>query len=211
MQRVVFHHRVSITVPLGVLGLVFSGGADSSLVLYQLLSQTQQPLHLFTVAVADRNYSHAQAVFEIIKWANTAFPNRIQTIEFDTWSSSEKGIANLFRRPSAALRDKTVNSIFTGITAHPPRDQHQKFVNYAAAFEWRERDPLRTRPVERYKNWFTPYTNLNKQDLAQLYYDNQLMDSLFPLTRSCSSGENFTHCGHCWFCEERIWAFRRLI
>jgi hypothetical protein len=200
-----------VDLPLGSIGVVFSGGADSAMVLYQLLAQTDQPITLFTVAVKDRDYSHACCVFDLVTWYNQQFPNRIQSIEFDVWSDSAQGIRNLFRRPSVAFARRKVGSMFTGITAHPPKQQHEQFVNYARAFEWQERDPLTVRPIERSPRWFTPYTNLNKQDLAELYHDNHLMDSLFPLTRSCSSGEGFTHCGHCWFCEERLWAFGRLI
>lgn len=53
-----------------------------------------------------------------------------------------------------------------------------------------------------------PYYNLNKKDLAKMYEDQGLMDSLFPVTRSCEDDNLLTgHCGKCWWCCERKWAF----
>lgn len=57
-----------------------------------------------------------------------------------------------------------------------------------------------------------PFYNLDKRGIAELYHRFELTDRLFPLTRSC---EAFTHdfshhCGTCWWCRERQWAFGRL-
>ena len=47
-----------------------------------------------------------------------------------------------------------------------------------------------------------------------------IVDELFPLTRSCESEEKGQqmldggpeeHCGKCWWCLERQWAFGRLV
>ena len=47
---------------------------------------------------------------------------------------------------------------------------------------------------------------------AKLYDENDLTHTMFPLTRSCEGSDyeagNYTwHCGKCWWCEERMWAF----
>jgi len=50
-----------------------------------------------------------------------------------------------------------------------------------------------------------------------MYTELDVMDSLFPVTRSCEWKESMggddpglEHCGTCWWCEERLWAFNKL-
>ena len=50
-----------------------------------------------------------------------------------------------------------------------------------------------------------------KKDIANLYIEHNLLEKLFPITTSCESLDNVTeHCGECWWCKERQWAFNRL-
>ena len=53
-----------------------------------------------------------------------------------------------------------------------------------------------------------PFFNLDKRQIAELYKQHNLLDTLFPLTVSCNT--EITHCGECWFCKERIWGFGKL-
>jgi 7-cyano-7-deazaguanine synthase in queuosine biosynthesis len=51
-----------------------------------------------------------------------------------------------------------------------------------------------------------------------MYVKFDLMDTVFPLTRSCEWTSKITevadpgtnHCGVCWWCEERKWGFGKL-
>ena len=53
--------------------------------------------------------------------------------------------------------------------------------------------------------------NFDKKELAQIYKEYDLLDTLFPVTRSCEGWQNITgHCGKCWWCEERMWGFGKL-
>ena len=54
--------------------------------------------------------------------------------------------------------------------------------------------------------------NIDKKGVAELYDYFGLMDTLFPLTRSCEDWtDDFSaHCGKCWFCLERLWGFGKL-
>ena len=63
-----------------------------------------------------------------------------------------------------------------------------------------------------------PLINLHKKSVADVYKQFGLMDSLFPVTRSCENPDplktnNFTtHCEtDCWWCWERHWGFDRII
>lgn len=56
------------------------------------------------------------------------------------------------------------------------------------------------------------YANVDKKFVAGVYKENNLMDTLFPLTRSCvgrpKETDNFTkECHRCFWCYEKAWAF----
>lgn len=59
---------------------------------------------------------------------------------------------------------------------------------------------------------YTPAINIDKKEIAKIYSEHNLTDILFPLTRSCTKiTTNFdTHCGKCWWCQERKWGFDKL-
>lgn len=62
-------------------------------------------------------------------------------------------------------------------------------------------------------NWiYTPFINLDKKEIAELYDQYNLLDELFPYTRSCVTATNdfSKHCGKCWWCKERIYGFGKL-
>ena len=65
-----------------------------------------------------------------------------------------------------------------------------------------------------------PLINIDKQGVKELYEKFGLLDTLYPLTRSCESfTDDFSkHCGEykdeqdvCWFCKERYWGFGRYV
>ena len=53
---------------------------------------------------------------------------------------------------------------------------------------------------------------LTKKQLAKIYKDFNLLETL-PLTYSCEEYglDTMDHCGKCWWCQERFWAFGRLV
>ena len=59
---------------------------------------------------------------------------------------------------------------------------------------------------------YNPFGNVDKKFLRDLYDQHNLLDTLFPLTRSCEGDTQWTRnyvleCGTCWWCKERYWAF----
>ena len=116
----------------------------------------------------------------------------------------------LFRKTSEYLKNGTVNWVYTGVTKNPPESVTREFQDETT--ESQERDPNVERPIIlEDKKYITPFTNIDKKGLADLYKQYNLTDTLFPLTRSCESLEFLTeHCGACWWCEERKWGFDSL-
>lgn len=99
-----------------------------------------------------------------------------------------------------------------GITANPPVEIQKEFGFYDIAesrrdliydeFDWKKNGKLH----------YTPFVNVDKKFIAELYKQYDLMDDLFPLTRSCIGIDRKTNfftqpCGECFWCHEKMWAF----
>ena len=53
-QKLIINDDISLELPKGSIGISFSGGADSSLLVYLVLNQLrEETLHLFTIRVID--------------------------------------------------------------------------------------------------------------------------------------------------------------
>ena len=62
--------------------------------------------------------------------------------------------------------------------------------------------------------YINPFFDIDKKQLAELYNQYNITNTLFPLTYSCEGSAELTnthtqHCEKCWWCEERYWAFGR--
>ena len=69
--------------------------------------------------------------------------------------------------------------------------------------------------------FYMPWANTNKKGIAKMYRDENIIDSLLPVTRSCEWDPTcdyydvigtvdpyLGHCGECWWCKEREWGFK---
>ena len=99
----------------------------------------------------------------------------------------------------------------TGYTSNPPVEEQRKYGFYDISE--RRRDP------PSYKNqWsgktYHPFCNVDKKFVADIFFQNNLMDSLYPLTASCIGSRDDTNnytqeCGKCYWCYEKEWAFKK--
>lgn len=110
------------------------------------------------------------------------------------------------------FKENIVQIMYSGVTANPPIDD--KTIS---------RNKERTRDDEEIKKLFWEsetrsfincFSNTNKKIMKTLYDKFNLIDNLFPITRSCEGSDyetgNYTYpCEKCWWCEERNWAFGR--
>ena len=69
-----------------------------------------------------------------------------------------------------------------------------------------------------------PFVRSDKKAVGDAYKQYNVMNTLFPITYSCEEADSFlkkpktvhkgfqeyTHCGQCWFCLERVYGFDRL-
>ena len=205
----------------GPLALLCSGGTDSSLMLYFTLLHSDDPVHVFTLANNPLENKNIVAVTNVINKI-VKLTGKHNLIHHIVHCEGDKpnGPHVLGDMVKKVGIDASVIQI--GVTANPP-------MNILKAFDTRNspRDKSRDAPapIELYDarkegyGWvYTPWKIHNKQSIATLYKKHKLLESLFPLTYSCEyyprdndlPDPGMDHCGQCWWCEERQWAFGRL-
>ena len=94
--------------------------------------------------------------------------------------------------------------------SNPPEDDDSIPLN-----KERTRDESADKPIESWGGfayYINPFFQINKKGVAKLYDQFGLTRRLFPLTYSCEGPADRTnthtqHCGKCWWCLERVWAF----
>lgn len=195
------------------IGVKISGGADSAIMTYMLALYKKQVRNIslipVTVINAIKPHQHifSRRVLDFIEnELNVRFESH-QILQDLVDPNEYNEAQRLFIKE---LRSKRIiQAHFTGITENPDieLDPTGNFTG----------DSTRDKSLG-YKNTscnksFFPFENINKKAIAELYDHYGIMDSLFPLTRSCENSKiHFTepHCGKCWWCLERKWGFGRL-
>ena len=99
-----------------------------------------------------------------------------------------------------------------GLTASPSIDIMKKDPQFYTEFlniDYGDRTPDQNHKTYTKKNnflAFSPFINFDKSYIAKKYEEENLMDTLFPLTQSCIARDK-RPCFKCWWCMEKHWAF----
>lgn len=198
---------VEFKLPQGPVGVLCSGGADSSLVLYLLMKYSTQQIHILTLTNTKKHYTNLHHINNVIQWCieRTNNYNFVHHISY----AIEQTNKELEKLSFLVLKNKTVDVLYIGDTCYPPDDLNLQFaIETNDIFQnIKARMPNSNRPTK-IGPIYTPYTNYNKKKIAEIYRHENIMD-LFDLTRSCETTDNLgsSHCGSCWWCREREWAF----
>lgn len=213
------------------IGVWLSGGADSALLCYLLAKKILQENLLLQIQPITVDYKRpfrfiaGDVVAEIKKSlpANDIFKEHlVYNPPIDTvWSPAE--LNDKFHQLNEKhVRENKFQVLYSGITTNPPINVQEKF-NWGvlADVEIKRSNTVpkvKVRHIVRQENNIVyefyeikPFFDLTKQDIADLYISSGMQNTLFPITRSCEDlilTEG--HCGKCWWCEERLWAFGRL-
>jgi hypothetical protein len=202
--------NVDFSIYPGGIGVCVSGGLDSALLLYFTLKYAEEPIHIFSLASQERLLRNTHASINVVNKCIelTGNYNLFHHISYAPSQTRE----NLFELPFSFLNSGEISTIYTGVTKNPPESVTSQFT--FPTLENEERDPNIVRLV---KNgvWYIPWTNINKKELFEIYKYYDLMDTLFPVTRSCEWEREYKHgpdpgtghCGNCWWCQERSWGF----
>jgi 7-cyano-7-deazaguanine synthase in queuosine biosynthesis len=197
---------VEFELPKGPVGVLCSGGADSSIVLYLLAKYGNQPIHVFTLANTEKQLANLPVIANVLQWIikHTSKTDIFHHTYFHTTQTQTE----LAKYPLLFLQEKKINSLYIGDTCYPPDDVNKSFTE--SDFQQSTDRSYGVKRQTKHGSFYYPFTNYTKQKIAEVYQTEKVLD-LFDLTRSCESPESpSTHCGVCWWCNERKWAFGRL-
>ena len=213
--------------PKNNIGIKLSGGADSSILCYMLYkhavehNKTLVPMTVIH-GLKPTNLIYARKVywwmvkhFGVNVWHKEHFTSHSHGPDYTTVSE------NLEDRLFA---NGTVDIMYSGITANPPREVWLKFKGVGDGGtdtdlsvpgglpDSRDRTDKPKQTV--FGNKVFPFKNIDKKGIAELYDHFNVTDTLFPITRTCedysNDPEEVPHCGECVWCQERLWGFGKL-
>lgn len=220
-------HETPLGKPVNTIGIWMSGGADSSLLCYLLAEKIQAERLAVKILPLTIDYKRPfakiavnvrQKIEELLD-ANDIFLEHIvyhPAVDKD-WTNEELAEQFQLKNKENIILNK-FQVLYSGITTNPPREVQEKFHWGVLEDVERKRGNTIHKETVRYfvKDEYEffeikPFFQATKQRISDLYGDNDLINSLFPLTRSCEKiGTVIGHCGECWWCEERKWAFGQL-
>jgi 7-cyano-7-deazaguanine synthase in queuosine biosynthesis len=217
--------------PIKTIGAWVSGGADSALMLYLLAKQVKDnnlPITIIPCTV-DHKRPHVniagnvvEKVIELLDCSDTIIEHQVYNPPAHiVWTSDE--LKQQFKDINLInFRTDKIQALFTGTTLNPPKHIQESF-NYGILSDI---ELVRGVDVPKIVDKYSvhdlgdmtvefiesrPFVNTDKKAIASLYVEHNLMDSLFPVTRSCEDLNTVRgHCGTCWWCEERLWGFGQL-
>jgi len=208
MKTIQLTDNTIVKIPEGPVGISCSGGTDSSLLLYILMANCKDTVHIFTLSNNLKGRSNAVVVPKVIERCIQLTGNI--NVVHHSWYAEDQTEETLFDRQREAIKEGKITTVFSAITVNPPPDV--KF--QAGEGEKDLRNPGTAKNEESFDGYFlTPFINKDKKTISKIYQELDLMQSLFPVTRSCEAVgklEYYDHCGKCWWCEERQWGFGRV-
>ena len=190
------------------IGIKLSGGCDSSIVAYMLCNEIVEKnldVKLIPITV-DLKGKAFQVEFakRVIKFLEKEFSIKFEKHYTAYCPKVEKYISFQNALTTDLYDKKVIDCHFNGITKNPPSNSFTS---------WQE-GPVDDRSgfVQQYEKSYWPLKNIDKRGVFELYKRYNLVETLFPITRSCEAWtEDFsTHCGECWWCKEREWGFGKL-
>ena len=197
---------VDFEIPNGPVGVLCSGGADSSLVLYLLAKYSKYPIHVFTLANTEKNLSNLPNISNVLQWIIKQ-TNNINIFHHTFFAKTQTQI-ELAKYPLLFIQEKKIQSLYIGDTCYPPDDINRSFTDND--FQQSKDRAYGVQRQAKHGVFYYPFTNHTKKKIAEVYVYEDVLE-LFHLTRSCESPESpNTHCGECWWCQERKWAFNIL-
>lgn len=216
-----------------------SGGVDSAAALYLTCLHFPE-IEIIPYTACDENApKDADAAQEISNWMKKTFPTitfhdhkifnfndrNEEYVRYKECKRSIKGNKkykklNLVQMSKILQLNMISNQVknlypdsvrLDGMTANPPPAVMAKN-NFLRLSESRRTFNQAKSQYDKEKQIYQPWINVDKKFVADIYKQHDLINTLFPITRSCigtaSETENFTkECHNCFWCYEKKWAF----
>jgi len=179
------------------IGVLFSAGVDSSLMLYQLSkTHPESNIHLWIGSRLNDGQFHLENVEKVLNFLK---PN-VKTTAVFTFKDRPDGRAKRDKLRKQFVEQYKVDCMVNGLTLNPTEDLGEG--------RDERRDTVRPFKIEidGYEV-YRPFIQMDKKGIAKLYEDYELKKSLLPLTVSCEAIEPPRPCKECWWCKEKFWGF----
>jgi hypothetical protein len=207
----------------GPVGIGISGGADSAVLLYILMSHVDKPIHIYNMWSSSRKYSFAKSIDAVIETCSHLTGNTNYVVH-KTQVEPKETNEFFFNMLTDALNKQEVDMVYMAVTNFPPKEVYLEFDQQQEDWHNRFRSdevvhPLfgltisgeLDNPLVLDERVYVPLRNYNKKAVVELYRALNLEHNLLPVTRSCEDDDHRdSHCGKCWWCQERLWAFGHL-
>lgn len=199
---------VSVDIHEGPLGINVSGGADSAILLYILMSNMAKgtPLHVFNCCSKQKHRRSAHHALDVV--AKCMDLTEKENVSIHVNMVDRQTGSALLALPMHMLETNEIRYFYTGLTCLPPTSVFESFKNETTFLHERDPNKINKTYVETDGRIYKPFANIDKKGIQFLYKKFLRLEDLYPLTRSCESLTLMSgHCGECWWCEERLWAF----
>jgi hypothetical protein len=137
-------NQIPLTLPNGTVGVSFSGGVDSAILLYMIMLQTDLPIHLFSVVSRWLDCCELKIYSNILGYLDERFPHKQITHTIKYSDNADHMLEMLFDEPKLALyHHQTIKSFVTGLTLSPSSKQQEDF-NFPHLLDeknYKERNP----------------------------------------------------------------------
>ena len=196
---------------VSVAGLKISGGADSALVAYILskyVAEQRPDVKIQPITVSHAGKSYQKEFSEkVIDFCRQQFGDIFLPHIHGWCDTGDQYVSAQDDIVIQLYKNKKIQCHFIGITQNPPAEAMDE-IGWNGPADDRSAGIIR--PMKE-NNAYRLLINTNKRGVYKLYKHYNILDTLFPLTRSCEAfTDNFNkHCGECWFCKERYWGFGR--
>lgn len=175
------------------IGIMVSGGLDSALLLYLIIKENKEKDNLcsidaLTVYRSDDAKNHSNRVVVLIEKLLD-----VNITQLEVGNPNVDPNNQVISGINDALFVRKYDNIFLATTAIP-----QQLSN---CFD------VPTRDANNYPKLSQPWGHITKDQIVQYIIDQQLTE-LFEVSHSCT-GLQYAHCGSCFNCKERQWAFEQ--
>ena len=211
------------------IGISLSGGADSALLAYLILKETDADIYFTTqIRMWKTRPWQRYVAQDVVAWFKEHFSNNIEHVE--GFIPPEMEEPNTISIPDEYGKLKPGNRII--LRAHNEWVAHTYKLDAWYAAVSKNPKEISGGPIERYKgvlplkiehmgiDIYHPFVYTTKDWIVKQYYENNIED-LFNITRSCKGefeeldyktyipGQFVPTCEKCFWCKEREWAIEK--
>lgn len=212
------------------IGISLSGGADSALLAYLILKETDADIYFTTqVRMWKTRPWQRYVAKDVVSWFREKFKNRIEHIEgfippemeepnttyiTDEYGKTKPGNRIILRAHNEwVVHTYNLNAWFAAVNKNPD-------IDIIGALEERNEGVLPLQMKHMGIDICHPFVYTTKDWIIKQYYENDIKD-LLDITRSCEGefkgldyttytpGQDVPICGECFWCKEREWAIEK--